>query len=307
MRSIAARWARRAALGAAAAVAMFAPATAADNAIPALSGHWGRTNFNLEQPPDGPVFIANTLKKRDGTIDDDTARVGDDKSPILTPKGAEILRQHGAFSRTGQSIPDPHNQCMPEPPPFTLAIQVEVLLLQKKDEVTLIYVNGQNVRHVRLNVPHPRNLVPTALGDSVGHYEGDTLVIDTVGIKPPGALAVIDRYGTPFSEKLHVVERYRLIDGKVAADALSRHRRSFNVNSAIPRYDIYGTEFDTDLSKKGLQVEVTVEDPEIFTTPWKGLVTYRPVIGWPEMACAENVRESVGPDRHVPVAEKPDF
>jgi hypothetical protein len=55
-------------------------------AIPALSGHWGRTNFNLEQPPSGPIFIANTMKKRDGTIDDDAARVGDYTNPILTPR-----------------------------------------------------------------------------------------------------------------------------------------------------------------------------------------------------------------------------
>jgi len=48
-------------------------------------------------------------------------------------------------------------------------------------------------------------------GDSVGHYEGDTLVIDTVGIKI-GPFAMVDMYGTPHTEKLHVVERYRLVD-----------------------------------------------------------------------------------------------
>jgi hypothetical protein len=285
------------------------PAMAAQdaNAIPALSGHWGRTNFNLEQPPSGPRFIANTLKKPDGTIDDDTARVGDYTNPILTPKGAEILRRHGEFSRTGQSIPDPHNQCMAEPPPFTLTIQLEILLLQRKDEVLLIYVNDHKVRHIRLNASHPAHATPSWQGDSVGHYEGDTLVVDTIGIKPPGALAVIDRYGTPFDAALHVVERYRLIDGKAAADAVRKHRRSFTANDAIPKYDIYGAEFDRDLSHKGLQVEVTVDDPGIFTMPWKGLVTYRPEMGWPEMVCAENLRESTGPQRQTPVADKPDF
>ena len=48
-------------------------------------------------------------------------------------------------------------------------------------------------------------------GDSVGHYEGDTLVIDTVGIKI-GPFAMVDMYGTPYSEALHVVERYQLLD-----------------------------------------------------------------------------------------------
>jgi hypothetical protein len=283
------------------------PVIGAENpdAIPALSGHWGRTNFNLEQPPTGPQFIANTLKKRDGTIDDDRARVGDFTNPILTPEAAAILKQHGEFSRAGNSIPDPHNQCWPEPPPFVLAIQVEVLLLQHKDHVTLIYVNGQVVRHVRLNVPHPERVPPSWHGDSVGHYEGDTLVIDTVGIKPQGPLSVIDRYGTPFSDALHVVERYRLIDGKDAVEAMLKHRRAFTLDPV--QFDIYGAEFDWDTARKGLQVEVTVDDPKMFTQPWKGLVTYRPQSRWPEMVCAESLRESTGPERQVPVAERPDF
>jgi len=274
--------------------------------IPALSGHWGRPNFNLEQPPEGPKFIANTLRKRDGTIDDDTARVGDFTNPILRPEAAEILRKHGEFSRTGQSIPDPHNQCWPEPPPFVLTIQVQILLLQQKGEVTLIYVNGQIVRHVRLNAQHPEHVTPTWLGDSVGRYEGDTLVIDTVGIKP-SPWPVIDRYGTPHSDALHVVERYRLIDGAAAAEAIRNHRRNFTTNSALGQFDIYGAEYDSDTTHKGLQLEVTVDDPKVFTSPWKGLVTYRPETNWPEMVCAENIRELTGPDRTVPMAVRPDF
>ncbi len=91
----------------------FAPRSRAQNAppIPEFSGHWSRTNFNLEQPESGPRFIANTLKKPDGTIDDDTARVGDYTNPILTLEGARILREHGELSRTGKAISDPHNQC----------------------------------------------------------------------------------------------------------------------------------------------------------------------------------------------------
>jgi hypothetical protein len=299
---------RRTAFAAASTAIILCPATAAEmSRIPALSGHWGRTNFNLEQPASGPKFIANTLNKSDGTIDDDTARVGDFTSPLLQPGAAAILKQHGEFSRAGKSIPDPHNQCRPEPPPFVLTIQVEVLLLQEKDKVTLIYVNGQVVRHVRLNAPHPERVTPSWQGDSVGHYEGDTLVIDTIGIKPQGPLAVIDRYGTPFSDALHVVERYRLIDGAEAAEAMRRHRRTFTADPAPVQFDIYGAEFDWDTSRKGLQVEVTVDDPKTFTQPWTGLLTYRPQTRWPEMICAENLRESTGPDRDVPIDTAPDF
>jgi hypothetical protein len=57
---------------------------------------------------------------------------------------------------------------------------------------------------VRLNEPHPTRLTPSWYGDSVGHYEGDTLVIDTIGVKV-GPFAMADMYGTPHSPALDVV------------------------------------------------------------------------------------------------------
>jgi hypothetical protein len=245
------------------------------------------------------------MRKQDGTIDDDLARVGNYTNPILRPEAAAVLKQRGEYSQTGLSIPDMHNQCWSEPPPFTLTIELEMRLLQTKDEVVIVYVNGQSTRHVRLNAQHPANLKPSWLGDSVGHYEGDTLVVDTVGIKT-GPFSTLDRYGTPFSEKIHVVERYRLIDGKIAADAVRKHRLSFTKANALPRFDGYGAEIDQ-APAKGLQVEVAVDDPGTFTKPWSGLVTYLPESGWPEMICAENTLELTGPPRKVPVADKPDF
>ena len=74
-----------------------------------------------------------------------------------------------------------------------------------------LYAENHEVRQVRLNELHPAQLTPSWYGNSVGHYEGDTLVIDTVGIKI-GPFAMIDWYGTPYTKFLHVVERYRLID-----------------------------------------------------------------------------------------------
>jgi hypothetical protein len=72
---------------------------------------------------------------------------------------------------------------------------------------------------VRMNAAHPAHVMPSRYGDSVGHYEGDTLVINTVGIKI-GLFAVIDMFGTPCTEALHVVERYRLIDYEDAKEGL---------------------------------------------------------------------------------------
>jgi hypothetical protein len=159
------------------------------------------------------------------------------------------------------------------------------------------------VRHVYLNVLHPENVTPTSQGNSVGWYEGDTLVIDTVGIKV-APVSTVDLFGTPHSNRLHVIERYHLIDGEAAAEAQRKHGAIYR-----PAFSPYGRgSIDQDLAKSGLQVEFTVEDPGVFTTPWSGRVTYRRLIGdyWPEVACAENPT-FFGMDAAVPTAHTPDF
>jgi len=109
-------------------------------------------------------------------------------------------------------------------------------MIQQKDEVILLYLSDHQVRHVRLNVPHSAHPAPTWQGESVGHYEGDTLVIDTIGQKV-GPLSMVDRYGTPFSAALHVIERYRLIDGPMARDLqLKARKRIFRRRKIEPRY-----------------------------------------------------------------------
>jgi hypothetical protein len=72
-----------------------------------------------------------------------------------------------------------------------------------------------------MNQPHPAQVAPSWYGDSVGRYEGDTLVIDTVGIKV-GPYSMIDLYGTPYTNALHVVERYRLLDYEATKGALAQ-------------------------------------------------------------------------------------
>src|SRR5260370_28651882 len=76
-----------------------------------------------------------------------------------------------------------------------------------------------------MNGAHPTNLVPSPMGDSVGHWEGDTLVVDTVGIQTD-AFTAIDRFGTPRSEAMRIVERYRLIEGAVAQAQIDKYETS---------------------------------------------------------------------------------
>ena len=93
-----------------------------------------------------------------------------------------------------------------------------------------------------------------------------------------------------------------MIDGEAAAETQRRHGAEFRPNPPYGRGTI-----DQDTAKKGLQVEFTVEDPGVFTTPWSGRVTYRRLIGdWPEAVCAENPF-FLGTEVTIPTALKPDF
>ena len=89
----------------------------------------------------------------------------------------------------------------------------------------MLYSGNNEVRRVRMNQPHPSPLKPSWYGDSVGHYEGDTLVIDTVGVKTDRKYAMIDLFGTPYTDKLHVVERYRMRDYDDVKDAIDRNNK----------------------------------------------------------------------------------
>jgi len=268
-----------------------AAATQGTASIPQLSGIWGRW-FNLEPPSSGPGPVISSRRRPDGTIMQSV--VGDYTNPILRPQTAEVVKKNGDLELSGIVIPNPHNQCRPEPTPFNLSIELGTEIIQGKDEVTLLYLSDHQVRHVRMNVPHSDHPTPTWEGESVGHYEGDTLVIDTIGQKV-GPLAMIDRFGILFSPALHVVERYRLIDGALARDLQLKHESVyFGPGRSAPGGSPYGRgDIDPDPTKPGLQVEVTVDDPAVFTTPWSGIATYRRVQGeWPEAVCAENTHGS---------------
>ena len=283
---------------------MFAsPASAADiTAVPDFSGQWGRYfSFAFEPPSSGPGPVRNIagLPRADVGL-----RVGDYKNPILKPKAADVVKKRGEMELTGASFPDPRNQCRPEPPPFILGLEFEIQILQREDKIDILYVYGHQVRHIRLNGSHPTTPTPSWYGDSVGHFEGDMLVVDTVGFKV-GPLSMVDIYGTPHSEALHLVERYRLIDRQSAVRSLKQLESE---NRLVVGGTVAGITDPKDKSH-ALQVQFTVEDDNVFTMPWSAAVTYlRDTAPWLEVSCGENNGFSFGLDpAGFPHADKPDF
>ena len=293
-------------LGQTPAPAAVTPATTQNTAsIPDFSGIWAHPSLGFEPPVSGPGPVRN-LSRTPAGASNFNSLVGDYNNPILQPWAAEVVKKFGEISLSGRAFPDPDNQCLLQPVPY-IFWNFEIQMLQLPDRVIILYPHDLDFRQVRLNQPHPAKVNPTAHGDSVGHYEGDTLVIDTVGVKV-GRYTMIDRFGTPYTEALHVVERYRLLDHEDAKEAQERGQKEW------PRAGAGAV--DANYKGKGLQLEFTVEDPGAFTMPWKATITYLRA-GHPDMqerVCAENVQHyyAVGQfysdkDARIPTADKPDF
>ena len=261
----------------------FTPAHAADAppTIADLSGHWARLvpgrHAALFDPPDagpGPVtFSAEAGEDRQGM-----PFIGDDTNPILLPHAAAAVRaQRDKYGR-GEAVYSAWALCWPSGLPLAFSMIDPVQFLQTEDAVTILYQRGQTVRHVFLNEAHPGNPPRTWFGHSVGHYEGGTLVIDTIA---QDTRALTDRFGTPRSEAMRIVEKYSLAPGG-----------------------------------ERLDVAFYVEDPRTFTTAWSAKFHYDRVVPggegpqepiFAESICAENNRETTGEERAVPVDATPDF
>jgi len=277
--------------------------------VPDFTGTWTHPVFPWFEPPaSGPGPITNLSRWPQGTGGDGAPPtkegvsnydqlVGDYKNPILQPWAAEIVKKFGEQSLAGITFPNPSNQCWPHPMPFTYKHNT-VLVMPGKDKITLHY--GGDMRQIRMNASHPSPLMPSWLGDSVGHYEGDTLVVDTIGVKTDRPYAMQDLFGTPYTDKLHIVERYRLRDYDEVKDALERNAKE--------NWMFAGDVFSKHRGKF-LQVHVTVEDDGVFTSPFTATLTYVPSPNPPgEGVCAENPHEYYNnKDSDVPKADKPDF
>jgi hypothetical protein len=204
-----------------------------------------------------------------GTGKQPTYRVADLSNPNLKQWAKDIMKKDNDEVLAGKIAFTPRQSCMPAGVPgFMLYGGGATFFVQTPKEVVMIFDGDQQVRHIYMDVPHQPNPKPSWYGESVGHYEGDTLVIDTIG---QNTKTLVDPYRTPHSEKLHVVERWRMIDGG-----------------------------------NGLEVLVTIDDPDTFNQPWQAVRRYRhaqqPIA---EQVCAEG--NFLLFDYHLPVADKPDF
>jgi hypothetical protein len=291
-------------LGTLAVVMLNLPTFAADGASGIVGVRWGKNAFNFEGMSSGPQPLRNLSRLPNGKANAGQL-VGDYRNPILTPEAAAVVKEKGELAIAGKGFPNSQDQCRPMAPPFAFAMQLGFAMLPTRSgNIVVVYDQNMNVRHIRMNDTHPAKVVSSPMGHSVGHWEGDTLVIDTVGIKTD-AFTSVDRFGTPQSESMHVVERYGLMDGASAKAQIDKYETSEGTVGGGNRIAGY----NPDASLNGLQLEVTLEDPKVFTAPLTARVTYRRLISnWQESVCADNPIEHYKDEWiGLPTADHPDF
>ena len=218
------------------------------------------------QEPSRPLVANNTGQQP-------TFPYADLNNPNLTPFALDGLKKANALADTGFAMYSRGSRCWATGVPVAINSVVQpIFFIQTPKEVITIGQGDQTVRHIYMDVPHSANPKPSWYGESVGHYEGEWLVVDTIALD---TRTFIDNFRTPHSEKLHVVERYHLID---------------NGNT--------------------LETQVTIEDPASFIQPVHLQMRARKAQGpITESRCADG--ESFNPfgqkEEPIPVASKPDF
>jgi len=139
-----------------------------------------------------------------------TWRIGDLSNPNLKPWVKDVMKKDNDEIDRGKIAFQARSSCLPSGIPNMFLPGNPLLVVQSPKEVLMIKQGGQEVRHIYLNMPHSAVVKPSWYGESVGHYDGEWLVVDTIALD---TRTFIDNFRTPHSDKLHVVERYHLING----------------------------------------------------------------------------------------------
>jgi hypothetical protein len=200
-----------------------------------------------------------------------TQRISDIGNPNLKQWAKDVMKKDNDEVLGGKFAFTARSSCQAAGVPgFDLLLGGALFILQSPAEVTMLFSGNHEARHIWLNASHSADPKSSWYGESVGHYEGDTLVVDTVALNDK---TFLDNYRTPHTAKLHVTERWRMIEGG-----------------------------------KKLEILLTIDDPGTFNQPWQALRQYDRVNRtFAEDICSENNISPFGIDYGTPVAQKSDF
>ena len=167
----------------------------------------------------------------------------------LRPEGAAIYKLHQE-----NPVTYPHAQCLPDGVPADMFVMTFKMIQAPQEIVLLTELNSPGRQIYTDGRPFPKDPNPSWTGYSVGKWEGDTLVVDTIGLNNRGWL---DAFGHPRSEQMHITERY--------------HRRDFG----------------------HMDLEFTFHDPKYYTRPFglKAALKLIPDSDLLEYVCSENEKD----------------
>jgi hypothetical protein len=196
-------------------------ATSAFGQLQGIAGRIPERPKNDAKPaprlPDGHPDLGNAKGSWNPRIIANLAGMGnqgDSRSPV--EKKVDVPFQPWAKAYYEKNIgnlskDDPEARCLPPGIPRMNATPFPFQIYQLPDRIIFIYEGGTHIwRVVHMDGrPHPKDFNPSFMGDSVGHWEGDTLVIDVVGFNDKTWL---DQDGHPHTDALHLIERYTRTD-----------------------------------------------------------------------------------------------
>lgn len=190
-----------------------------------------------------------------------------------SPKGQRILdKRVKATYQDGTPYANASAACIPPGQQWQLDLNMPFQIYQTPKEIDFVFEEYHNVWKIRMDQPHRTSGPREYMGDSVGHWDGSTLVVDTVGYKIP---LWLDVDGTPASRNAHLVQRIRKID------------------YGVPK----------------LEIATTVYDPEMYTAPWSNVRTFawRPdMASFNEYNCEHQVGAPGGVARYGLTPEPPE-
>lgn len=209
------------------------PATPEAPAVPQPSPD--PTNFEGIWQPDFVMPLVNAGEGTSGAL----ATV--DRKPLpYNDRGATIFQHRMRMEQAGTPIANSVSQYLPAIPVYQLDLFLgQMGVVQDRKNVVILFEDGSNWL-IHLDRGHPAALVPSYKGDSVGHFEGATLVVDSIGFNTKTWL---DSVGSPHTAKLHLTTRISKIEGG-----------------------------------RRLEFLTTYEDPDLYTAPFtvRRTASYRP-------------------------------
>jgi len=223
-----------------------------------------RAQNNNQPPPQSPAVkpqgaaatpdLTGVWNAMRGNYDFSSFSKGD---PPMTPWGkAQFDAAKPSQGPRGVKLSETNDmvyKCVPPGMPYIYLQLFPMQIVQTPKEVIEIFESDHTVRHIFIDGrKHPDDLTPTYNGHSIGRWEGDTLVVDTIGMN--GKLW-LDRLGHPESDQMHIVERIHRVDDKT------------------------------------LQVEFTFDDPKAYPKPWTAQMSFRLQPKWDilEDICEDNL------------------